>query len=258
MFKRLVLACVVLGSLGALTLASKKPWWRVPNGFEVADDGSIKATVEEPPVALLYKKGCRLLIVSLVLLAISGRMARQLLRQIITSALTATLLFPYFITVWQPGASARAAWLQRTGEPDLARGRYLHERRVHRHSAQVGRLPSRHAEESLDLRPTAEPNAWDLDLNRLPDLLDWLGYTEPFCEFIGKGSIFAILGLSGLLTAACVADREVHRERITHAARLAVTQLILRRPSPGFFLSPPVTSSTQPRPSPSGATMRAH
>ena len=111
MFKRLVLACVVLGSLGALTLASKKPWWRVPNGFEVADDGLIKATVEEPPVALLYKKGCRLLIVSLVLLAISGRMARQLLRQIITTALTATLLFPYFITVWQPGASTPAGGL---------------------------------------------------------------------------------------------------------------------------------------------------
>jgi tetratricopeptide (TPR) repeat protein len=227
MFKRLVIACVILGSLGLLGLSSRKPWWRVPDGFGLAaPDGTLKATTEEPPVARFYKKGCLAVAGSLAVLGLIGRAEGRTVRRIITSALTATLLFPYLVTVWQPGPSARAAWLEMQhvnltwlGGDIYMSGEFLDTPL----KAGVYVVDTPRRVQIFDL-PLTSP--WDLDLNRLSDLLEWLGFTEPFCEFIGKGWILALLGLSGLLTAACVADRAVHRDRITHVARLAVAQLI--------------------------------
>jgi tetratricopeptide (TPR) repeat protein len=64
---------------------------------------------------------------------------------------------------------------------------------------------------------------WDLDLSNLGDFLDWLGYTEAFCQFCRKGWFLAMFGTVSLIVAACVMDRSLQRRRIVQSIRLMAT-----------------------------------
>jgi tetratricopeptide (TPR) repeat protein len=61
---------------------------------------------------------------------------------------------------------------------------------------------------------------WESRMFEVSDLLDWLGYTEAFCQFSKKGWFVALFATAAVLIATCVTDRNLQRVRILRSLRL--------------------------------------
>ncbi len=101
--------------------------------------------------------------------------------------------------VSQPSLTARAAWLQVQHENltwlggDIFRNQEL-ERAPSQMDLYLSDTPRQVA--VLDL-PSWSP--WDAGLHSLPSLVEWLGFTNTFCQFVRRGWWLALLGMSCLL-----------------------------------------------------------
>ncbi len=206
------------GGLLLLMAAGILPWGEIPL---VQSDGQL--TMEPPAVARSFRLLCP--IVAVVVLGLRlhrGEWSIGLCR-CVAAWLMLLLSYPYFATLWCPDTAAQAAWLQLQHENLTWLGGDICT------SAEFAESPLKQSVYPVDpprrLMVCRIPDTlpWDLQMANMIDLLDWLGYTEGFCQFSCKGWFAAVIGTVLILMAACVVDRRRHRERIIASLRMMLS-----------------------------------
>ncbi len=220
MLKKLaVIGSIVLGL--ALTVQSaRSKWWRVPAGFTPTTQGApLEVELIQPQVEPYFKMGC--LVVGLVLsvVLIFRKDDGEWARLIVAHWLLLLLIFPYLVTVWDARVSAQAARLQMQHENLTWLGGDIYTNQEFIDSNLKSKVYAVDSPRRLVIFDLPITPFWDLDLNRLLDLVEWLGYTESYCQFIGKGWIYALIGTGFIMAALCVAEHEHHRERIARVTQ---------------------------------------
>jgi tetratricopeptide (TPR) repeat protein len=212
--RRLILVGV-WGGIAALCAAAMMPWMQVPLGFDAG-----KLTTTAPAALSIYRIGCLLVGVTAAVVVATFGLRGDAVRRMATLWLVAVLLFPYFAITWDPRLASQASWLQMQHENltwlggDIYTGSEFAEAHA-RYSVYPVDPPRRM---TIFRVPSTPP--WGLDVASVGDLLEWLGYTETFCQFCRAGWFLALFGTATILAAACVIDRTKQRRRVIRSIRL--------------------------------------
>lgn len=225
------------GALGALLLALALvfPWFSVPVDF-------VNGTVcrAYPPGTLLFKFACLAAGGGAAWSFVGSAQARQRAAQGLALLLAALFFFPCCVMAWSPTVAAQASWLQSQHENLSWLGGDIYNAQEYRDSEAKQEVyvadPSRQV--GVFKLPNWTPQA--VQWGRFPEMVEWLGYSNRFCEFVNKGWFLALGGTVLLLTALC-------RDRQAADLRLArqVTRLTLAATAVGLVLAltPPMMAA---------------
>jgi tetratricopeptide (TPR) repeat protein len=216
MSKRSMIIVTAFGGLILLTASAFVPWTQVPMASPVKPYAMVLA---EPSITIYYKLGCQI-IVMIAFLVLDRRVSRgHAVATVAACWLVALLMYPYFVTVWEPRLSAEAAWLELQHENltwtggDIGTGSEFTSAPLKSPIYPVD-PPNRFAVFNL---PHSYPS--EFEMGKLSDLSDWFGFTEAFCQFSRIGWFLALFGTLGVLGASCIAEHS-ERRRIGYAIRV--------------------------------------
>jgi len=207
---------IAIGILGfaALGQSTRKNWFEVPQpplgGADSAFD-MIGVTPECMPVFQAMMG------IGLISLAASWFWRRQwtILSTIIASVLCIVpLAFPYFVMLRSPVVSAEAAWLQLQHDNLLWLGGDIYNNAEYGHRGWKSKVYLIDLPQQLAVVRLPSWSPWEIGLDRCGDLLLWLGYSNAFCNFVGKGWVMAIIGSQLLLLSTLQRKSEF---RFSHA-----------------------------------------
>jgi len=105
-----------------------------------------------------------------------------------------TLAFPYFVMLGEPVLAADATNLQLNHDNLTWLGGDINS------AAESGQMAWKSKVYWVDLprqiavAPLPTWSAWDVGLNKIEDLLIWVGFSNVFCQFVRPGWFFALLG----------------------------------------------------------------
>jgi hypothetical protein len=224
---QLLFVGMTLAGTGALALSTRKSWFVVPVA-PARGANSIADIVTIQPGCTLVFKG--LMAIGLVAMLASWLWKRQwsMVSTLIASILcAATLAFPYFVMLRSPVVSAEASWLQSQHDNLLWLGGDIHNNAEFAHRGWKSKvylidLPQQLAVVSL---PSWSP--WEMGLDRCEDLLQWLGYSNAFCNFVGMGWVLAAVGSSFLLLSSLQRNGVFEFGRAGMAIGLFTTCLVM-------------------------------
>ena len=156
--------------------------------------------IAEPRITVAYRVATVVVLAALVLLWWLGKTGTA---GLVTAGLwlAALLVYPYSVMVWDPSISGDAAWLEAQHRDLVWSGGDLN---MSVGTRAVGSLDDVLLTQTpRDVNPI-EMSDWqpsELTLARLPDLVDRLGYSNKFFEFIRLGWIVALAGSIFLMIA---------------------------------------------------------
>lgn len=196
---RLLFIGIGILGFGALVQSTRKNWFEVPQAPLNGADSPFDMIAVTPDCMPVFQA---MMGIGLISLAASWAWRRQwtILSTVIASALCLVpLAFPYFVMLRSPVVSAEAAWLQLQHDNLLWLGGDIYNNAEYSHrgwksKAYLIDLPQQLAVVKL---PSWSP--WEIGLDRCGDLLLWLGYSNAFCNFVGRGWAMAIIGSQLLL-----------------------------------------------------------
>ena len=187
-----------LAGSGALLMSTRKSWFTVPVA-PPSGANSLKDIVGLTPECMLVFQ--MLMAVGLVALLVSWIWKRQwsMLSTLIASLLClACLAFPYFVMLRSPVVAAEASWLQSQHDNLLWLGGDIHNNAEFAHRGWKSKVYLIDLPQQLSVIRLPSWSPWEMGLDRCEDLLQWLGYSNAFCNFLGMGWVLATSG-SGLL-----------------------------------------------------------
>jgi len=224
---RLLFLAVSIAGFAAIALSLKQDWLSVPIA---PDDGviSYRDIVISTPDCTIFLKAA--LAVATILLAASWLWKRQwtfLSATIASVMILIPLSFPWFVLVHSPKVSSEAAWLQmqHNNLTWLGGDIYLNAELASkgwRSKAYIVDAPRQLSVVSL---PSWSP--WEFGLHRTQNLVEWLGYSNAFCQFVRRGWSLAIIGAFLLFLSASQQKGQLAFNRVGAAAALFVLVALL-------------------------------
>ncbi len=216
MSKRSMIVVAAFGGLILLTASALVPWTEVPTASPLKPYAIVLA---EPSITPYYKLGCQIIVI-IAFLMIDRRVSRG--HAIATASacwLAVLLMYPYFITVWEPRLSAEAAWLQLQHQNLTSTGGDIGTGSEFANAPMKGPIYPVDPPNHVAVFNVPHSYLSEFELGTLSDLCDWLGYTEAYCQFSRVGWFLALIGTLGVLAAACIAEHS-ERRRIGNAIRV--------------------------------------
>jgi hypothetical protein len=205
----LIRICLAMGIVCALYSVCT-PWFQIPTST---------ISLQDQPQTVTTDVSCWAIVFQVITIFTTGlsvgmyylRPQRQSVAIAIAAAgLTALLFFPHVQQTRQPRLTAQASWLQIQHENltwfggDIFRGQELEGS-----PAQIQMYLS----DSPRHVTVMKLPIWSLQtlgLNSLPSLIEWLGYTNTFCQFVARGWTLSIAGL-GCVLLAMIFQQEARR-----------------------------------------------
>ncbi|MGB8166522.1 MAG: hypothetical protein WCF18_03455, partial [Chthoniobacteraceae bacterium] len=192
----------VTGVLGyALLLAAIIfPWFSVPESRLA--DGVASIVGVGPFVTVVFKT---LGVLAILGAGLTWRVTRKCghIAGLLTLLIVTLFFFPYFVMVWSPNVAAQASWLQTQHESMSWLGGDIYGEQ------EIKDVDFKNQVEVADAEmPVAAfhlPN-WapsTMQWNRLPELVEWLGFSNRFCQFVNKGWFIALAGAAFALVPLC-------------------------------------------------------
>jgi hypothetical protein len=193
------LLAVVTGVLGyaLLLVAAMVPWFRLPELRVI--DGAATIVGTEPRVAIAFKALC--LIASGA--AWLARHDRARLARVLVLLLVALSFFPYFVMVWSPDAAARASWLQTQHESMSWLGGDIYGEQEIKDIDFKNRVEVADAEMPVAAFHLPDWTPATMQWSRLPEIVEWLGFSNRFCQFVNKGWFVALAGALFAMVPLC-------------------------------------------------------
>lgn len=216
---------VVTGVLGyaLLCAAALLPWFRVPEAQMI--NGGVTIVGAEPHVTILFKALC-LLTVAAIALARRFTRSRIVMARLITLLLVALLHFPYCVMVWSPAVATQAAWLQAQHESMSWLGGDIYGEQEIKDVDFKRHVDVADAEMTVAAFPLPAWSISTFQWSRLPELVESLGYSNRFCQFVSKGWFVALAGAAFALVPLCRGARGF-RFPVFHAiGRTGLTSLV--------------------------------
>lgn len=193
---------VVTGVLGYALLfaAAFLPWFRVPEARVI--DGVSTVVGIEPHATIAFKALCLLVIAGVWFVRRVTRSRIQVAR-LITLLLVGLLLFPYAVMVWSPSVAVQAGWLQAQHESMSWLGGDIYGEQEIKDVDFKKHVDVADAEMPVAAFPLPGWALSTFQLSRLPELLECLGYSNRFCQFVNKGWFVALAGALFALVPLC-------------------------------------------------------
>ena len=200
---RILIGLVRLGGFACLLLSATKLWFALP---AAAADGGTGATITaaEPWSTAWYQAAAVLVAVASCACWILSRSQGRVLVSLLAVWLIGLLLFPWTVMIADPQTAGRATWLQMQHENLTWLGGDL---ATSQSSAALGWKTRLYVVDTPRRVSMVNPpgwRPWEFGLHRLPDLFEWLGHTNTFCQFVRRGWFLAIGGTCFLLAATCL------------------------------------------------------
>jgi len=211
-------------------------WFGVPTGH--MRNGIVAVATAEPHVTYLYKLLCASVAAGLPLLRYR-RVPLPSVASVATLLLVALLFFPYFVMTWSPRISAEAGWLQTQHENLSWLGGDIYNEQEYKDIGWKSQLYVGDTERLVGVfrLPNWAPHM--IQLGRLQDLLEWLGYSNRFCEFVCKGWFAALAGATLIIISLCRGHAGL---RYPVARAIGVTGLASGLAATALALAPPLIS----------------
>ena len=190
---------MVLAGLGAIALSVRKPWFGVTmpadSGFAgPAIDGWPGFISADVPATPIYR-GFMVIGAVAVLAGYAHRRCWTVLSNVTAAGmLLVAMTFPYAVMIRCPTLAAQAAYLQAQHDNLTWLGGDIYA------GAEFGSRGDKVKTYLIDTPkqlsvvrlPSWSP--WEFGLHRCEDLMRWVGYTNVFCQFVGKGWAMAVVG----------------------------------------------------------------
>lgn len=193
---------VVTGVLGYVLLfsAALLPWFQVPEARLI--DGAVTIVGLEPHATVAFKALC------LIAIAGAGLVRRITHRRVpvarlMTLLLVALLLFPYSVMVWSPAVASRAGWLQAQHESMSWLGGDIYGEQEIKDVDFKRHVDVADAEMPVAAFPLPTWALSTFQWSRVPELIECLGYSNRFCQFVNKGWFVALAGALFALVPLC-------------------------------------------------------
>lgn len=207
-------------SLALLPVAAMLPWYCVPVGIRTSADGGVECQCPTPYAARLLALTCVAVAAARAWGWYRGRSHTERTARELAVFLVALLSFPYCLTVLDTSLAAQSARLFEQHENLTAfNGDYSVDQEFGSRSWR--RYIYANSEDQWRV-PVFQPLVWGpemFQLGHLQTVLYALGYTNPFCQFIGPGWFVALVAAMGLLLAAWSADGTIQPRRVVVSIR---------------------------------------
>ncbi|QEG23029.1 hypothetical protein [Mariniblastus fucicola] len=217
---RLLFLGLTIAGMAAVALGVREDWFSVPIAPPEGASSFTDITVSKPGCTVFFKAA---LAIGVITTAASWLWKRQWSAagsSIACLMILIPLAYPYFVIVRSPHVSADAAWLQmqHNNLTWLGGDIYLNAEygsKGWRSKSYIVDAPRQLSVVSL---PSWSP--WELGLHRTEDLMLWLGYSNAFCQFAGRGWALAIVGSFLLFLASLQKEKELDFGRAGSAIAL--------------------------------------
>ena len=143
-----------------------------------------------------------------------------------SSSLSALLLFPGLVMVWEPALSARANWLQIQHENLTWAGGDLLTNLEYSRESWKDRVYLVDTPRLIDLVRVPDSVPEVFQLSRLSTWFETFGYSNRFCQFVGLGWFASLLGMLILILNSCLPDGRLDRRRTMRAMMGGVATLV--------------------------------
>lgn len=183
-----------VAGFGAILVSLKAEWFSVP----LAPPGGARSPSDialSIPACTDYSQAAIAILVIIFtatwLWRRKGTMASSMLASLM---LLVPLLYPYFVVVRSPEISADASWLQMQHNNLTWLGGDIYANAEYGSKGWRAKTYLIDPPRQLSVINLPSWSPWETGLHRSEDFLLWLGYSNTFCQFVGKGWGLAIFG----------------------------------------------------------------
>lgn len=210
---QLLFLMMTLAGVAAVTIGVQQPWFSVPIAPPEGANSFSDIISSTPGCTIFFKAAAA---IGIVLLAASWLWKCNWTggsSSIACLLILLPLAYPYFVMVRSPNVSADAAWLQMQHDnlTWLGGDIYLNAEfgsKGWRSKSYIVDAPRQLAVVTL---PSWSP--WQMGLHRTEDLMQWLGFSNSFCQFAGHGWSLVIIGSFLLFLATLKKGNELDYQR---------------------------------------------
>jgi tetratricopeptide (TPR) repeat protein len=198
--RRLLVQILAIAGIGFALQSCRMLWFAIPVGADplMTSPGSID--IAQPQITIAYRLATVAVLAAIILLWWFGKTGT--LGLVAASLwLAALLAYPYAVMVWDPSVSGDAAWLEAQHRDLVWSGGDLNMSIGTRAVGSLDDVLLTQTPRDVNPIDMSEWQPSELTLARLPDLVDRLGYSNKFFEFIRLGWIFALAGSIFLMIA---------------------------------------------------------
>jgi|GEM_PF-2107123 len=192
----LLILGTAIGGFASLALSSRKDWFLVP-----ITDGQLVSETIQPSIVPLFQA---VAVITAVLLAASWVYKRSWTRLSVAIACVWLLFlcaFPCIVMVHDPSIAARATWLQMQHDNLIWLGGDINTSQEMSRYGWKSHVYVVDAPRQLAVIRMPNWSATELDINRLSQLIEWLGFTNAFCQFVSKGWYLGCVGGVAMLVS---------------------------------------------------------
>ncbi len=216
---RLLLCAVVLAGICCLAAGNLQSWFLVPVGRAGAYPGQAEIIAVEPGITRYFQSGAAATVLVLMGLFFRRDGRRHIEVMCAAACVVALLAYPHCVMSWEPELSARAAWLQSQHEDLTWYGGDIFKAHEYKYLPLKTRLYFVDEPRHIAVLKLPTWSIREIGIHRLPYLVEWLGYTNTFCQFAGRGWMLAVAGSSALLLGTLFRHGKVEVSRIRIAVR---------------------------------------
>jgi tetratricopeptide (TPR) repeat protein len=228
-----------VGVLACLA-AQITPWFRVP--MRAVGGSGVPLQHVEAAATVFFEIPVLAVAVLSPLTWLLGSQGRELCALCVAAICALLMAFPNAVMIGEPELAANASWVQQQTERLTWLGGDISTSQGNRDRLFKDREVVVSARSSLRLVPIPNWAPHYLQLGRLPEIAEWLGYSNRFSAFVARGWFLA-LGGCGLIICACLVGCGVGWilaiRRLALVVALVMTGLVV------VLLSEPVKLGTQ-------------
>lgn len=217
---RLLIIGTGLLGFGGVALSSQLSWFDVPIANEGSAAGLTLIASSEPWFTRYFQLAA---LVVLLLMFASWLWFRRWNQVSVTIAclwLMTTFVFPYFVMVHDPPIAARATWMQMQHDHLIWLGGDVNTSQENSKQGWKAHVYVVDAPRQVSVIKLPSWSPLEVGLDRLPHLIEWLGFTNAFCQFARKGWIVAFVGGSALLLTTYFRAGKVDLQRVGYSIGL--------------------------------------
>jgi tetratricopeptide (TPR) repeat protein len=201
--KMLAVRTLAILGLVCTLLSARLLWHAVPIGMQSSPSGNDRAQIATPWITPYYQAAAVVVAGLVVVFWLIGAMASKRGAMAVGLWLAALLTYPYAVMVWDPWIAGNAAWLEAQHRNLIWYGGDVNTTLETRMAGSVESLYVVDTPRQISPTMLAEWQPAELELDRLPDLVDRLGYSNKFFEFLRSGWAAAMAGGVLLMIAIC-------------------------------------------------------
>ncbi|MCE9553294.1 MAG: hypothetical protein K8T91_07940 [Planctomycetes bacterium] len=198
--RRLLIQLLAIAGVAVSVLSCGLMWFAIPVGAEPMFASPEAIHTDQPQFTMTYRL---VTVVALAIIVICWALGKAGSWGLLATCLwlSALLTFPYAVMNWEPRIAGDAAWLEAQHRNLIWSGGDLNMSLGHRIDGVMDKILLTQTPRSVNPVEVSEWQPSELTLARLPNLVDRLGYSNKFFEFIRPGWVAALAGSILILVA---------------------------------------------------------